>query len=169
MSEPLDFFWGVPAADVLRRLDTTPQGLASADAERRLARIGPNVLRSRRRAGELSLLLGQFKSPLILILLFAAGLSFFLHDSADSLIILVIVLASGVLGFWQERGAAHAVDTLLAVVQTKATALRDGAQKEIPIAEIVPGDVVVLSAGKSVPGRLPAARVERISSSMKRP
>jgi len=97
-------------------------------------------------------LLGQFKSPLILILLFAAGLSFFLHDSADALIILAIVLASGVLGFWQERGAAHAVDALLTVVQTKATVLRDGAQREIPVAEVVPGDIVVLSAGKSVPG-----------------
>jgi len=152
MSEPLDFFWGVPAADVLRLLDTSPQGLASADAGRRLDRVGPNVLQPRKRAGELILLLGQFKSPLILILLFAAGLSFFLHDSADALIILVIVLASGVLGFWQERGAAHAVDKLLAVVQTKATALRDGAQTEIPVADVVPGDVVVLSAGKSVPG-----------------
>ncbi len=137
---------------MLRQLDATPQGLASADAGRRLARVGPNVLQARKRTGELILLLGQFKSPLILILLFAAGLSFFLHDAADALIILGIVVASGALGFWQERGAAHAVDKLLAVVQTKATVLRDGAQKEIPVSEVVPGDVVVLSAGKSVPG-----------------
>ena len=152
MNEPDAAFWGVPAADVLRQLDATPQGLTSAAAQERLARFGPNVLQSRKRAGELVLLLGQFKSPLILILLFAAGLSFFLHDSADALIILAIVLASGVLGFWQERGAAHAVDALLTVVQTKATVLRDGAQREIPVAEVVPGDIVVLSAGKSVPG-----------------
>jgi Mg2+-importing ATPase len=152
MSDPLDLFWGVPAADVLRLLDATPQGLARADAEQRLARVGPNVLHATKRTGELILLLGQFKSPLILILLFAAGLSYFLHDAADALIILGIVVASGVLGFWQERGAAHAVDQLLTVVQTKATVLRDGAQKEIPVAEVVPGDVVVLSAGKNVPG-----------------
>jgi Mg2+-importing ATPase len=152
MSEPHDLFWSVPAADLLRQLDTTPQGLASAEVERRLDRVGPNVLQARMRAGELILLLGQFKSPLILILLFAAGLSFFLRDPADALIILGIVLASGVLGFWQERGAAHAVDKLLAVVQTKATALRDGTQKEIPVAEVVPGDIVILSAGKSIPG-----------------
>jgi Mg2+-importing ATPase len=152
MSEPLDSFWGIPAADVLRRLDTTSQGLTSADTERRRARAGPDALRSRKRAGDVALLLGQFKSPLILILLFAAGLSFFVHDSADTLIILGIVLASGVLGFWQERGAAHAVDKLLAVVETKATALRDGAQKEVPISEIVPGDVLVLSAGRNIPG-----------------
>ncbi len=152
MSEPPNLFWSVPAGDVLRQLDTTSQGLASADATQRLDRVGPNVLQAKRRAGEFTLLLGQFKSPLILILLFAAGLSFFLHDSADALIILAIVLASGVLGFWQERGAAHAVDALLTVVQTKATVLRDGAQREIPVAEVVPGDIVVLSAGKSVPG-----------------
>lgn len=152
MSEPTDLFWSVPAAEVLRQLSTTPQGLTSAEAGRRLARVGSGALQARKRTGELVLLLGQFKSPLILILLFAAGLSFFLHDSADALIILGIVLASGVLGFWQERGAAHAVDKLLAVVQTKATALRDGAQQEIAVAEIVPGDVVVLSAGKSLPG-----------------
>jgi Mg2+-importing ATPase len=152
MSEPQDLFWSIPAADVLRQLDTTPQGLASAEAGRRLERVGPNVLQARRRAGEWTLLLGQFKSPLILILLFAAGLSFFLHDSADALIILGIVLASGVLGFWQERGAAHAVEALLAVVQTKATLLRDGAQQEIPVAEVVPGDIVLLSAGKNIPG-----------------
>jgi Mg2+-importing ATPase len=152
MSESLDPFWSVAAADELRKLETIPQGLTSADAARRLERVGPNVLQPRKRAGELILLLGQFKSPLILILLFAAGLSFFLHDAADALIIVAIVLASGALGFWQERGAAHAVDKLLAVVQTKATALRDGAQKEIPVAEIVPGDIIALSAGKSIAG-----------------
>jgi P-type Mg2+ transporter len=152
MNEPLDLFWSAAVADVLQRLETTEQGLTSAGARRRLDRDGPNVLQPRKRAGELILLLGQFKSPLILILLFAAGLSFFLHDSADALIILAIVFASGMLGFWQERGAAHAVDTLLAVVQTKATALRDGARQEIPVAEVVPGDVVLLSAGKSIPG-----------------
>ena len=97
-------------------------------------------------------MLAQFKSPLILILFFAAGLSFFLHDPVDASIILAIVLASGLLGFWQERGAAHALEKLLAIVQTKAVALRDGVAREIPIEEIVPGDVVVLSPGGNLPG-----------------
>ena len=168
MSEPLDVFWGVPAADVLRQLGTTPLGLASAEADRRLARVGPDALRSRKRAGDLALLLGQFKSPLILILLFAAGLSFFVHDSADAVIILVIVLASGVLGFWQERGAAHAVDKLLAVVQTKATALRDGARKEVPVSEIVPGDVSSCPPARAFPVTA-CCWSRRVSSSMKPP
>jgi P-type Mg2+ transporter len=152
VSDDLDRFWGLPVATVLQRLDATPRGLASAQASVRLDRLGSNLLQPGKRIGEIALLLGQFKSPLILILVLAAGLSFFLHDPADALIILGIVLASGVLGFWQERGAAHAVDKLLAVVETKATVLRDGAEKEVPVAEIVPGDVVVLSAGKSIAG-----------------
>ncbi|MGP8056842.1 MAG: HAD-IC family P-type ATPase [Nitrososphaerales archaeon] len=70
----------------------------------------------------------------------------------NATIILVIILASSLLGFWQERGAANAVEKLLAVVQTKATVLRDGSQKDIPVEGIVPGDVVLLSAGDMIPG-----------------
>jgi Mg2+-importing ATPase len=70
----------------------------------------------------------------------------------DATIILVIILASSLLGFWQERGATNAVEKLLAVVQTKATVLRDGNQKDIPIEGVVPGDVILLSAGDLIPG-----------------
>jgi len=100
----------------------------------------------------LALLLAQFKSPLILLLLFATGLSFFLHDPVNALIILTIVLVSGLLGFWQEHSATNAVEQLLAMVQIKATVLRDGSPYEIPVEEIVPGDIVILNAGDIVPG-----------------
>ena len=80
----------------------------------------------------LSLLLAQFKSPIILILLFAAVLSLFLGEATDALIILAIVLASGLLGFWQEWGAADAMKKLLALVQTKASVLRDGQARRCP-------------------------------------
>jgi P-type Mg2+ transporter len=99
----------------------------------------------------LTLLLAQFKSPLILILLFATGLSFFLHDPVNAFIILTIVLVSGLLGFWQEHSATNAVQKLLAIVQIKAAVLRDGSRTEIPIEEIVPGDIVILNAGDIVP------------------
>ena len=69
----------------------------------------------------------------------------------NALIILAIILISSFLGFWQERGAANAVEKLLAIVQTKATVLRDGNQKEIPVEKIVPGDVIILSAGDLIP------------------
>jgi P-type E1-E2 ATPase len=68
------------------------------------------------------------------------------------LIILAIVLVSGLLGFWQERGASNAVQRLLSIVRIKAAALRDGSVKEIPVEEIVPGDIVILDAGDIVPG-----------------
>ena len=152
MNEQPKTFWGIPAPELLQQLQTTPQGLTNDDARQRLARYGFNLLKPKKRSDALSLLLSQFKSPIILILLFAAGLSLFLHDPVDAVIILVIVLVSGLLGFWQERGAANAVEKLLSIVQIKATALRNGASREVPTEEIVPGDVIVLNAGDVIPG-----------------
>jgi Mg2+-importing ATPase len=129
-----------------------PEGLSPEEAGRRLSQYGPNLLKPPTRSGPLWLLLGQFKSPIILILFFAAGLSFYLGDHADAEIILAIVLVSGLLGFWQEHGAASAVAKLLVAVQTKAQVLRGGAAAEVPLEQVVPGDIVVLSAGSSVPG-----------------
>ena len=145
-------FWSVPATDLLQYLQTAAEGLTSEQARERLRRYGANRLRSKKRTDPLTLFLAQFKSPIVLILLFAATLSLFLQDRADALIILTIVLASALLSFFQERGAADAVEKLLAIVQTKATVLRDGRQQEIIVEEIVPGDVVILRAGDVIPG-----------------
>ncbi|HEY9205293.1 MAG TPA: cation-transporting P-type ATPase, partial [Candidatus Methanoperedens sp.] len=76
---PLDF-WSHPAAELLARLKTTPLGITSDEARQRLARYGSNLLSPRKRSDSLALFLAQFKSPITLILLFAAGLSFFLHE-----------------------------------------------------------------------------------------
>ena len=132
MSQRPPRFWSVPSAELLRQLQSTPEGLSGEEARQRVARYGANLLKPRKKSDTLTLLLSQFKSPIILILLFATGLSFFLHDPVNALIILAIVLGSGLLGFWQERGAADAVEKLLAIVQIKAMALRDGTAKKIP-------------------------------------
>jgi P-type Mg2+ transporter len=147
MKQPSHAFWSVTAAEILKKLQTTPQGLGEGEAQERLARHGSNLLKPKKKTDALTLLLSQFKSPIILILLFAVGLSFLLHDSADALFILIIVLVSGLLGFWQERGVINAVEKLLAIVQIKATVIRDGASKKVPVEKIVPGDLVVLNAG----------------------
>ena len=152
MSTPTDAFWSETPDRVLADLQASADGLTSAQARARLSTYGPNALQAHRRTGDLLLFLGQFKSPLILLLLVAAGLSFAMKDRADATIIFVIVLASGFLGFWQERGAADAVAKLLAIVQVKATVLRDGKSMDVPVEQIVPGEVVVLSAGDLVPG-----------------
>jgi Mg2+-importing ATPase len=96
-------------------------------------------------------LLSQFKSPIILILFFAAGLSFFLGDATDTVIIVIIVLVSSLLGFWQEKGAADAFAKLLATVQIKAAVVRDGEDKEIPVEDVLPGDIIILNAGDIIP------------------
>ena len=145
-------FWSVPAADLLKSMGATPQGLSAAEARGRLTRFGANVLKPPKRSDVLTLFLSQFKSPIILILIGAAILSAKLGDKTDTIIIMSIVLVSGLLGFWQEHGAANAVKKLLAIVQTKAVVIRDGKQQEIPTDQVVPGDVVVLSAGGSIPG-----------------
>ena len=125
--------------------------MSSQEAAQRLARYGANLLKPQTRSNAVALLLAQFKSPLILILLFATGLSFFLHDPINALIIFTIVLVSALLGFWQEYSATNAVQKLLAMVQIKATVLRDGVPRETPVEEIVPGDIVILCAGNIVP------------------
>jgi len=145
-------FWSTPTSELLTELQTTSHGLTSDEARERLARYGSNLLKPKKKSDALTLLLAQFKSPIILILIFAAGLSFFLRDHPDAIIILTIVLVSGFLGFWQEKGAADAVEKLLAMVQIKATALRNGNSEEIAVEEIVPGDIIFLNAGDSIPG-----------------
>jgi Mg2+-importing ATPase len=145
-------FWSTPVSGVLEQLEAKVDGLGTADAQRRLVRYGANVLKPGTRSNAVSLLLGQFRSPIIVLLLFATVLSFFLHDTVNALIILVIVVASGLLGFWQEHSATRAVEKLLAMVQVRATVLRDGSQRDVPVEEIVPGDIVVLNAGDLVPG-----------------
>ena len=145
-------FWTVTAAELFQELQTTPQGLTDDEAKERLKRYGVNLLKPKKKSDALTLLLSQFKSPIILILLFAAVLSLFLHDPTDAMIILAIVLVSGLLGFWQERGAVNAVDKLLAIVEIKATVIRDGDPKEVPLEEIVPGDIILLRAGDVIPG-----------------
>ena len=85
----------------------------------------------------------QFKSPIILILIFATGLSLFLHNLVDASIILTIVIISGLLGFWQEHGASNAVEKLLAIVQIKAAVFRDGKKRKFMLKKLFR---VILSA-----------------------
>jgi P-type Mg2+ transporter len=152
MDQQPSAFWSVPAAQLLKDLETTPEGLSAAEAASRLERYAARRLAPKKRTDTLTLLLGQFSSPIVLLLLGATAISLFLRDTTDAAIILAIVLASGLLGFWQERGAAGAVEKLLSLVEVKAQVLRNGAAQEVPLADVVPGDVVSLSAGAAAPG-----------------
>jgi P-type Mg2+ transporter len=131
--------------------------LTNKEADKRLTKNGSNLLKPKEKSDSFTLLLAQVKSPLILILIFAGGLSLYLDVSTrvlptNAIIIITIILISSLLGFWQERGAANAVKKLLAIVETKAAVLRDGTSTEISVEKIVPGDVIVLDAGDLIPG-----------------
>ena len=129
MNKPLAF-WSLSTTEMLQRLQSAKEGLTTDEAKERLARYGSNLLKPQKRSDVFTLLLTQFKSPLILILFFAIGLSFFLHETVDAFIILAIVLASGLLGFWEERGASNAVEKLLSIVRITTAVLRDGSVKD---------------------------------------
>src|SRR5574342_169987 len=147
----LQSFWNTPLNEIIHALETSDKGLTEDQANLRLKRYGPNLISQQKRSEGAALFFAQFKSPIILILLFAVGLSIFLQNVTDSLIILTIILVSCVLGFWQEHRASNAVKKLLTMVQITTTVLIDGIRKEISSEDIVQGDVVMLSAGSRIP------------------
>ncbi|MEA5598819.1 magnesium-translocating P-type ATPase [Rivularia sp. UHCC 0363] len=149
---PKSAFWSLSGEQLLQETHSTTAGLSRQEASQRLSKYSSNSLRKTQKSSALMLLLNQFKSPIILILIFAAILSIFLQDALDAIIILAIVFISGLLGFWQEQGASNAVEKLLALVQVKATVLRNGQAEEIPSQDVVPGDILLLCAGKNIPG-----------------
>ena len=145
-------FWNVSAADLVQRLCSDQKyGLTSVQVKEKLTRYGKNLVKTAKKKDSLSLLLSQFKSPIIIIFIFTSAISFFIGEEEDALIIIVIVIISGILGFWQEKGATDAVDKLLAIVKPRCKVIRDGKLQEIPSENVFPGDLVVLKSGDSVP------------------
>ncbi|WP_375772552.1 magnesium-translocating P-type ATPase [Archangium gephyra] len=136
---------------LLSRLACSSEGLPGAEATERLARYGPNTPEQRARRPAWMEFLRRFANPLVLVLLVASGVSFLTHELTSSAIIAGIVLMSVTLDFVQERRADSAAERLRSSVALKATVLRDGAEREVPARELVPGDVVLLSAGSLVP------------------
>ncbi len=156
---PADPFWAGPADDLLAGLGSSSAGLTSGQAAARAASRPPD----RHRASLVSaprLLLRQIANPLVLLLLAAMVVAFVVGETTDALVVLGIVAASTLLGFVQEYRAGGAVARLLERIEVRATVLRDGREVELPFGEVVPGDVICLSAGSTVPGdgRLLSAR-----------
>ena len=101
MDQNIQSFWSISVKDLLGKLQVTAKGLTDSEAKKRLSSYGANSLKPQKRSDAFTLLISQFKSPIILILLFATGLSLFLKNIVDASIIFSIVLVSGLLGFWQ--------------------------------------------------------------------
>jgi Ca2+-transporting ATPase len=137
--------------DVLRHLQTSPSGLASTEARRRLSVYGPNELLALERTSPWHTLAAQFKNVLVVILLVATLVSGLLGHALEAAVIAVIVLFAVLLGFVQEYRAERALEALREMAAPLGHALRDAIEAAVPARELVPGDMVLLRPGDRVP------------------
>ena len=144
-------YWSIEAEKLITALQSTNEGISQTEAAIRLQRYGMNSLETKKRTSTFGLLLSQFKSPLVLILIFASIISAFVGEWTDAAIVLAVVIGSTTLGFVQEYRAGNAVEKLRSQVTIKANVLRDGKPNIIPSEQVVPGDIVLLSAGSLIP------------------
>ncbi|HRE67894.1 MAG TPA: calcium-translocating P-type ATPase, PMCA-type [Cyclobacteriaceae bacterium] len=148
--------------ETLALLTSSTQGLSNSDAQQRLTQFGKNEIQAKDKKTAWGILFAQFKELMILILLAAAALSYFIGDSKDAIIILVIVVLNAAIGFFQEYKAEKALDELKKLAASNARIIRQGEIKIIPAHELVPGDIVHLEAGDSVPADLRLIEVHSI-------
>ena len=140
----------LPAEDVVRALQSGPGGLSAEEAQRRLEACGPNMLEAARAVSPWQLLAGQFRNVLIVILLVATALSAALGHGVEAIAITVIVVFAVLLGFVQEFRAERAIEALREMAAPRALVTRDGTEIELPARDVVPGDLLALSAGNRV-------------------
>ncbi|WP_445002277.1 cation-transporting P-type ATPase [Exiguobacterium alkaliphilum] len=133
-----DVFWTRPPEELLQALDSTPQGLTSEEVKHRQQTFGLNVLAQEKQLTNLTLLLGQFKSPIILILIGATLISALTGDYVDASIILTIILASAILSFFQEFHANRAIEELREKVNVHVDVWRDHQLRQVAASDIVP-------------------------------
>lgn len=143
--------WSSTVEELTQQLRTSPAGLSSAEAAARLREHGRNALHAETGHSRWTVLWNQLRSPLLLLLVVAAGVSILTGELGDASIVLAIIVATVVIGYRREYSAQLAAAALAARLRTRACTLRDGRPTQIPFDEVVPGDVVVLASGSLVP------------------
>lgn len=136
---------------VLQQLRTKMNGLSEAEARERLKQYGPNEIAKEKRKSVLVRLISNFKNPLVILLLVLGFIAYLTGDIRATVMISIMVLLGVVLRFFQELRSDIATEKLKEMVSTSTTVLRDGKKKEISLKELVPGDLVLLSAGDMIP------------------
>jgi len=147
----MEHYWNKSIEENIMDLGGSQGGLSSTEAQQRLARFGHNSLSIRKKLSGFTILVNQFKSPIILILVFATIISALVQEWVDAIIILAIIIASSILSFLQEFNAHNAAQKLKNQVSIKSSVFRDSELTQISSEEVVPGDLVSLSAGSLVP------------------
>ena len=139
---------------VLELTQSSPKGISSSDAEKRLQEQGPNSLKEKKKISPVMIFLLQFRDFMIIVLLAAAVISGFIGDVTDTIIIITIILLNSIIGFIQEYRAEKALEALKKMASSHALVLRDGQPKEILAEDLVTGDIVLLEAGNVIPADL---------------
>lgn len=148
--------------EIIDDLRTSLQGLSSEEAQRRLTEYGPNELKEKKKKTPVVMFLDQFRDFMILILIAAAVISGIIGEPSDTIAIVVIVVLNAVIGFIQEYRAEKAMTALKKMAAPVALVLRDGIPASIPATEVVPGDIVILEAGKIVPADMRLIEVAQL-------
>ena len=143
-------FYQRSVESVLSELGSSQEGLSSKEAKRRLSEYGENVLKKTKRISALRLLLRQFQSFIVMVLVAAGAVSYLVGERLDGLVIGAIVLLNVILGFIQEFKAERAIEALRKLSAPKARVIREGKNCEIDAKEVVPGDVLVIEEGSFI-------------------
>lgn len=137
--------------DTLKELNSSTNGITENEAKERLNKYGPNELKEIKKKSPIVMFLEQFRSFLIIILFFAALVSFVFSEFVDGIVIVIVIILNACIGFYQERKAQIAIASLKRLASPQADVYRDGNVKTVYARELVPGDVIILDAGKKIP------------------
>ncbi len=152
VSKQKKFFYQLTIDEAVSQLKTDIKtGLSPLEAEKRLDTIGPNKLQEGKKRPVFFRFLDQFKDLLIIVLIIAAGLAYYLDDFRGGTILLVIVFVNACIGFYQEYKAEQILEKLKKIIKNKTIVIRDGKKMEIDQSKLVPGDLVYMEEGSSIP------------------
>lgn len=143
--------WAQTPEGLIEQLQSSPKGLSEHEAGNRLSQYGLNEIAKKDRKPGIWIFIGQFTNPLILVLVIASMIAFFLGEQTDAIIIVAIVFINAILGFVQEYRAEKTVRALRRLISPRAKVMRSGVKMEIDAKNLVPGDIVYLNIGDIIP------------------
>lgn len=144
-------YYSLKIEDVFKSLDSSEKGLTTREAEKRLGKYGLNELEKKKNISPVKILIRQFTSFIVLVLIAAMVISFVIGEKLDAIVVLAIIILNGIFGFVQEFKAEKAIEALRKLAALKARVIRDGRETQIDAKELVPGDLIVLDTGDKVP------------------
>jgi len=155
-------WYSISVDETLKQTGSKPEGLDDATVQRKLAEHGKNELKAKKKKSPLVIFFRQFTDVMILVLIIAAIVSSFIGEFSDTIVIIVIVLLNAIIGFIQEYRAEKAMDALKKMSAPSSHVIRNGKEVELPSVELVPGDIVLLQEGNTVPADIRLSESESI-------